>query len=39
LFNTVMALGYVRREANHTGAELLLQTADGKIQGRIVESA
>jgi folate-binding protein YgfZ len=33
----VIALGYVRREANHTGTELLVQTPGGKIPAQIVE--
>jgi folate-binding protein YgfZ len=33
----VIALGYVRREANQTGTELLVQTASGKIPARIVD--
>jgi folate-binding protein YgfZ len=33
----VIALGYVRREANKTGTELEVQTSGGKIPARIVD--
>ncbi len=32
-----IALGYVRREMNHTGAELVLRTADGESPATIVD--
>jgi hypothetical protein len=33
----VIALGYVRRGANETGAKLLVQTPSGKVLAQIVE--
>jgi folate-binding protein YgfZ len=33
----VIALGYVRRGANETGAKLLVQTPDGKVPAMVVE--
>jgi len=33
----VIALGYVRREANQTGTELEVRTSEGKIPARIVD--
>jgi aminomethyltransferase len=33
----VIALGYVRREANQTGTELEVRTPGGKIPARIVD--
>jgi folate-binding protein YgfZ len=35
--NAGIALGYVRREANQIGTELVLKTADGESHGKIVE--
>jgi folate-binding protein YgfZ len=35
--HSVIALGYVRREANRTGAVLLVQTPGGRIPAQIVE--
>jgi len=37
LLQAVIALGYIRREANQTGTELLVQTPGGKTPARIVE--
>ena len=34
--NANIALGYVRREANQTGGELILRTADGESPAKIV---
>ncbi len=36
--NANIALGYVRREANQIGTELLLQINEGKVAAKIVES-
>jgi glycine cleavage system aminomethyltransferase T len=35
--NANIALGYVRREANQIGTDLMLQTADGESSVKIVE--
>jgi folate-binding protein YgfZ len=37
VLRAVVALGYVRREANHTGAEFLVDTPAGKIPARVVD--
>jgi len=34
-FHTNLALGYVRREANQPGTELLLRTADGEVPAKV----
>jgi folate-binding protein YgfZ len=36
-FNTNIALGYVRREANRIGTELILRTKDGDTAAKIVD--
>jgi folate-binding protein YgfZ len=36
-FNANIALGYVKRDVNQTGTQLVLRTADGESQAQIVE--